>query len=172
MCELEGRAGEVLLPPGTVSAWAAVGEAGLMLAQDDRVVAYDLPTLEVRGSLIVELNVHRIAIHPDTTWAALATGAQGNYRTVGELLRLDPTTWQTRPLLDVDREVVDCEFLADGRLRFVLGWTDESDDRHHEGIIVPGLAPVALRPEDLRPLSAPERAAIDDRGEPGQWEIP
>jgi hypothetical protein len=166
VCELEGCASEVLLLPGAVSAWAAVGAAGLILAQDDRLVAYDLPTLEVRGRADVELNVHRIAVRPDATWAVLATGAQGNYRTHGDLLHLDLTTWQTRSLLDIDREVVDCELLADGRLRFVLGWTDEGDDRHHEGIIVPGDAPVALGPEDLRPLSASERAAIGERGEP------
>lgn len=166
VCELEDRVSEVLLPPGVVSAWAAVGEAGLVLAQDDRLVAYDLPTLEVRGRADVELNVHRIAVHPDLAWAALATGAQGNYRTHGDLLHLDLTTWQTRSLLSIDREVVDCEHLADGRVRFVLGWTDEGDDRHHEGTIVPGDAPVALGPEDLRPLSVSEREAIKERGEP------
>lgn len=166
VCELEGRVSEALLVPGAVSAWAAVGAAGLILAQDDRLAAYALPTLEVWGRADVELNVNRIAVHPDATWAALATGAQGNYRTHGNLLHLDLITWQTRPLLDVDREVVDCELLADGRLRFVLGWTDEGDDRHHEGIIVPGDAPVALGPKDLRPLSASERATIEERGEP------
>ena len=166
VCELEGRASEVLLLPGAVSAWAAVGEAGLILAQDDRLVGYDLPTLEVRGRAGVELNVNRIAVHPDLAWAALATGAQGNFRTHGDLLRLDLSTWQTRPLLDIDREVIDCEILPDGRLRFVLGWTDECDDRHHEGTIVPGDAPVAVGSEELRPLSASERAAIDARGEP------
>lgn len=166
VCELEGRTSEVLLPPGVVSAWAAAGEAGLILAQDDRLVGYDLPTLAVRGRADVELNVQRIAVHPDATWAVLATGAQGNYRTHGNLLRLDLTTWKTRPLLDIDREVVDCEILADGRVRFVLGWTDESDDRHHEGTIAVGDAPLVLAPGDLRPSSASERAAIDERGEP------
>ncbi len=167
MCQSHEHRYEVSIPRGqTVSAWAGLGEDSVLLALDDQLRRIDVPTLQPRGGASLDDNVHRIAVHPDGRWVALATGCQGNFQTHGNLLHLDLETWKTRPLLEFDREVVDCEFLDDGRVRFVLGWSDELDARHHEGVVVPRDVPAPLGSVELRLLTAAEQAALEQRGEP------
>ncbi|MEM6291579.1 MAG: hypothetical protein AAGA54_09950 [Myxococcota bacterium] len=164
VCESEGESTDVLLLPGTVSAWTGVAEAGLLLAQDDRLMRFALPSLDVLGRLQVDDNIHRIALSDDATWGVLAVGAQGNFETHGNLLHLELDPLKTRPLLQIDREVVDCELCSDGRVRFVLGARDMLDTLHLEGWVTPASAPVL--PGDLRELSEEERTLLERRGEP------
>jgi hypothetical protein len=69
-------------------------------------------------------------------------------------------------MLDIDREVVDCSFLADGRLRFVLGARNEGERDHHEGVLLPRDAPIRVNAMAMRQLTVEETDDLQRRDEP------
>lgn len=165
---LDGRVFEARLPPYTVSAWTVVDDATwLLVAQDDIVHLFTIPTLRTAARVHLDDNVHHIAVHPIQRAVALATGSQGNYETHGNLLWMTLPNMHVTPLLDIDREVIDCSFSSDGSLQFVLGARDECDDTYEAGAIGPPVVAIRVADLSLRLLGESERRALHTRREPG-----